>query len=114
MKVVTIFFVLVLLLAVVVSADAAWYYKVITDDQIRNAYFAGWNYSDCGKITETIKKSSNIPPAYKDSHAEFIEQSCLKGANDAVQFKGNKRQAEKEIKYLEKLFIERIPLMKAK
>jgi hypothetical protein len=43
-----------------------------------------------------------------------MEQTCIKGRNDNKELKANKEMAEKEIHYLEKLFVERIPMLRAK
>ena len=94
-------------------ACAAWYYDVIMDGDIRVAFFTGWNGADCGNVHAHALTNHKIPQDYSDSHAEFMMQPCIKGGNDFKEFKGNKEMAEKEIKYLEKLFVDRIPMLKA-
>ena len=96
------------------AVAAVWYYDVISNDQIRNAYMAGWKGLDCNTIHQNALKMQGIPKDYRESHAEFLEQTCIKGNNDNKHFNGDRRKIEKEIKYLEKLFVERIPLLKAK
>ena len=102
-----------LLFLIANAAYAAWYFDVITEGQIPNAYFAGWNGSDCSRVRTSASKIVRVPQEYRDSYAEFMEQSCIKGRNDNKEFKGNKEMAGKEINYLEKLFVERIPMLKA-
>jgi hypothetical protein len=113
-KIVRILSFIFLLFAVAHPAHAAWYYDIIMNGDIRNAYFAGWKGSDCTYVHARALKNANVPQEYRTSHAEFIFQTCTKGENDYKEFKNNKEMAEKEISYLEKLFVERIPLLKAK
>jgi len=113
-KIVQVISLISLLFLVVHSVHAAWYFDVITEGQIPNAYYAGWNGSDCLRLRTSAFKIATVPQDYRDSYAEFIEQSCIKGKNDNKEFKGNKEVAGKEINYLEKLFVERIPMLKAK
>jgi hypothetical protein len=95
-------------------AHAAWYYDIVMGGDIRNAYFAGWKGSDCTYVHARALKDDKVPQEYRPSHAEFIFQTCIKGEKDNKEFKNNKEMAEKEISYLEKLFVERIPMLKAK
>lgn len=114
MKIVHIISLTFLLFVVAHPAHAAWYYDIIMGGDIRNAYFAGWKGSDCTYVHARALKDDKVPHEYRTSHAEFIFQTCIKGRNDNKEFKGNKEMAEKEINYLEKLFVERIPMLKAK
>jgi hypothetical protein len=81
---------------------------------IRIVYFAGWNGSDCTRIRASALKDLDVPKDYRDYYAEFSEQVCIKGGKDNKEFRGKKEMAAKEIDYLEKLWIERIPMLKAK
>ena len=96
------------------TAQGAWYYDVIMHGDIKNAYFAGWNGANCTQIGASALKNVRVPKDYRDSHAEFLEQTCIKGRNDNKDYKGDKRLGEKEVKYLENLFVDRIPLLKAR
>jgi len=113
-KIVHVILLTFLLFLVAHTVHAAWYFDVITEGQIPNAYFAGWNGSDCSRVRTSASKLVKVPQDYRDSHAEFMEQTCIKGRNDNKELKANKEMAEKEIHYLEKLFVERIPMLRAK
>jgi len=114
MKILRVISLMFLLFLEAHPVHAAWYFDVITEGQIPNAYYAGWNGSDCSKLRTGAFKIAKVPQDYRDSYAEFMEQSCIKGKNDNKEFKSNKEVAGKEINYLEKLFVERIPMLKAK
>ena len=95
------------------TAHAAWYFDVITEGQIPNAYFAGWNGSDCSQVRTYASQSVKVPHD-RDPYGEFMEQTCIKGRNDKKEFNANKEMAAKEVHYLEKSFVERFPTLKAK
>jgi len=102
---------LILLVFVLLLASATAYAEW---GNIRIVYFVGWKGSDCTRIRAGALKDLSVDKDYRDYYAEFLEQVCIKGGNDNKEFKGNKEMAAKEIDYLEKLFIERIPMLKAK
>ena len=102
-----------LLFLVAHTAHAAWYFDVITEGQIPNAYFAGWNGSDCSGVRTHASKTVKLPRD-RDDYGEFMEQVCIKGRYDNKELKGNKEMAAKEIHSLEKSFVERISMLKAK
>ena len=106
MKIVHVISVLFLLLPAVHTAHATWCFDVITEGQVPNAYFVGWNGSECSTVRTSAAGIAKVPQEYRDSYAEFMEQSCIKGRYDKKDFKGNKEMAEKEILYLQKLFVE--------
>ncbi|HXX81592.1 MAG TPA: hypothetical protein VEI46_08580 [Thermodesulfovibrionales bacterium] len=95
------------------TADTAWYLDVIIQGQIPNAYFAGLNGFDCSQLRTNASKTVKVPQE-SERYGEFMEQTCIKGRNDNKEFKGNKELAQKEIHYLEKLFVERMSMLKAK
>jgi len=102
---------LILLVFVLLLASATAYAEW---GNIRIVYFAGWNGSDCTGIRAGALKDLNVSKEYRDYYAEFSEQVCIKGGKDNKEFRGKKEMVAKEIDYLEKLWIERIPMLKAK
>ena len=114
MKVVFFISLVICILFAINAAHAEWYYDVIMDGDIRSAYFAGWKGLDCIYIHASALKNIKVPQDYRASHAEFLEQTCIKGKNDNRESKGDRQFAEKEILSLEKLFVDRIPMLKAK
>ncbi|MBS1113375.1 MAG: hypothetical protein H6Q92_1138 [Nitrospirae bacterium] len=113
MKILGVLSLTFLLFLVAHTAHAAWYVDVITEGQIQNAYFAGWNGSDCLQIRTHASKTVKLPRD-RDDYGEFMEQVCIKGRNDNKEFKGNKEMAAKEVHNLEKMFVERMAMLKAK
>jgi len=77
------------------TAHAAWYFDVITEGQIQNAYFAGWNSSDCLQIRTHASKTVKLPRIVM-TMGNLWRQVCIKGRNDNKEFKGNKEMAAKE------------------
>jgi len=113
MRIASLVFLTLFLFLAASPADAAWYFDVIIEGQIPNAYFAGWNGSDCSQLRTNASKTVKVPQD-RDAYAEFMEQTCIKGRNDNKEFKGNKDLAGKEIHSLEKSFVERMSVLKAK
>ena len=109
MKIVGVVSLTFLLFLVASTADAAWYFDVITEDHIPTAYFAGWNGSDCSQVRTNASKVVKLPQD-RDQYGEFMEQTCIKGRNDKKELNGNKELAKKEIHNLEKLFVERMAM----
>ena len=113
MKILGVLSLTFLLFLVAHTAHTAWYFDVITEGQIQNAYFAGWNGSDCSQIRANASKTVRVPQE-SDRYGEFIEQTCIKGRNDNREFKGNKEMAKKEIQNIEKMLVERMAMLKTR
>lgn len=108
-------FIFFLVLLACSTAYAEWYYyDIILNGDIKSAYFSGWKDFDCTQLGATALKKATVPKDYRDSYAEFMEQSCIKGRNDNKYLKGDRQKGEKEIKYLEQLFIDRFHMLRAK
>jgi hypothetical protein len=112
MKILGVLSLIFLMFLVAHTAHSAWYFDVITEGQIQNAYFAGWNGSDCSQIRMNASKTVKVSQD-RDPYGEFMEQTCIKGRSDNKEFKGNKEMAAKEVRNLEKMFVERMAMLKA-